>query len=151
MNNNINKFEANRIQNIKSILKYYDEQIPDEQIKKIHNKFKKTKYYNFIRTEQIELGMIIRTVDLNITKINLPGIVVSIKETSSKKIGKVLLYNSTKNIYWYINPDKYYLFFIEKYEDIQKKILLHDLISDYKTKIKDYIENDTEDNIEDDI
>ena len=142
MNNNINKFEANRIQNIKSILKFYDEQIPDEQIKKINDKFKKTKYYNFIRTEQIELGMIIRTVDLNITKINLPGIVVSIKQTSSKKIGKVLLYNSTKNIYWYINPDKYYLFFIEKYANIQTNMLLHDLISDYKIKIKDEIKDE---------
>lgn len=119
----ITKEQQKRIDNIDRILKLYGEKdIPDEIIHKINKKFKSTKYYNFIRTEELDTGMIIRTVDLDLSKISIPGIVVNIKETSSKKIGIVVLYNSEKTIYWKINPDKYYLFHIEKDSGTSNKI-----------------------------
>ncbi len=96
------------------LLNYNEIDIPDEIIYKINKKFKSTKYYNFIRTEQIEIGMMIRYVDLEFKKISTTGIIVNIISTSSKKIGNILLYNPSNDIYWKINPDKYYLFFIEK-------------------------------------
>ena len=141
---NLNNFENKRIENINSILKYYEEpDISDDIIKKINIKFKKTKYYNFIRTEQIELGMIIRTVNLNMTKMNLPGVVVNIKETSSKKFGKILLFNNLKKIYWYINPDKYYLFCMERNTNSNMNMIVDDLIKDYNRIIYDKLNNKT--------
>ena len=104
-----------RNKNIDNILRYFDEfDIPDNIIYKINKKFKSTKNYSFIRTEQIEIGMMIRAVDLDIKNISTTGIIVKIIQTSSKKIGNIMLYNSSNNIYWKINPDKYYLFNIEK-------------------------------------
>ena len=107
--------QKKRNKDIDQILLYYNEiDIPDEIIHKINKKFKSTKYYDFIRTEQIEIGMMIRYVDLELKKISTTGIIVNIISTSSKKIGNILLYNQTDDIYWKINPDKYYLFHIEK-------------------------------------
>lgn len=104
-----------RLKNIDNILRKFEEQdIPDEIIHKINRKFKTTKEYNFIRTEEIEVGMIIRTVDLNIKKISTTGIVVKIIQTSSKSYGNIRLYNPSNDIYWVINPDKYYIFQIDK-------------------------------------
>jgi len=132
-----NKFETNRINNINSILKHYTEpDIPDTIINKINKKFKRTVHYHFIRTEQLEMGMIIRTVDLNITKLNIPGIVVKIDETASKKFGKIGLYNPLKNIYWNINPDKSYIFFVEKYNDTEQKMAIYGLLKNLNNKYK---------------
>ena len=99
-----------RILDIDNILKRYNEiDIPDNIIHKINKKFKTTKYYNFIRTEEIATGMIIRCVDLDMNKISLPGIVVNINN-GRKKDNIITLYNSSQPIYWKINPDKYYIF-----------------------------------------
>ncbi len=133
---NLNEFQNKRIENIKSILKYYEEpDISDTLIKKINEKFKRTKHYNFIRTEQIEKGMIIRTVNLNITKLNIPGIIVKIMETSSKKIGNILLFNPLKKIFWNINPDKYYIFVVERNSNSELNRMVDELFEDYRNKI----------------
>lgn len=133
---NLNRFQNKRIENIKSILKYYQEpDISDNIIKKINGKFKRTKHYNFIRTEQIEKGMIVRTVNLGITKLNIPGIVVKIQETSSKKYGKILLFNPLKKIFWNINPDKYYIFLVERNSNTQLNTMVDEMFQDYKNKI----------------
>ena len=115
MANFITTGQKKRNLNIDKILMNYIEiDIPDHIIHKINKKFKSTKYYNFIRTEELMIGMIIRTVDLDIQKISTTGIVVNIIHTSSKSFGNITLYNQSNNIYWKINPDKYYLFHIEK-------------------------------------
>lgn len=133
---NLNEFENKRIENIKSILKYYEEpDISDSIIEKINLKFKRTKHYNFIRTEQIENGMIIRTVNLNITKLNIPGIIVKIIDTSSKKNGKILLFNPLKKIFWNINPDKYYIFLVERNSNSELNRMVDELFEDYRNKI----------------
>ena len=115
MANFITSEQKKRDINIDKILMHYNEiDIPDHIIHKINKKFKSTKYYNFIRTEELTIGMMIRTVDLDIKKISTTGIVVNITHTSSKSFGNITLYNQSNNIYWKINPDKYYLFYIEK-------------------------------------
>lgn len=107
--------QERRLKDINRILsKYIELDIPDYIIHKINKKFKSTKYYKFIRTEEIEKGMIIRYVDLSINKISTSGIVVNISDTSNKKNGIITLYNPSDVIYWKINPDKYYIFEIEK-------------------------------------
>jgi hypothetical protein len=107
--------QAKRLKDIDKILAKYNEiDIPDYIINKINNKFKSTKYYKFIRTEELELGMFIRYVDLSLSKISTSGIIVNIKATSNKKNGIITLYNPSDVIYWKINPDKYYIFEIEK-------------------------------------
>jgi len=104
-----------RLKKIDNILRKIEEMdIPDEIINKINKKFKSTKDYNFIRTEEIEVGMIIRTVGLDIKKISTTGIVVRIIKTSSKSFGNIRLYNPSNDIYWNINPDKFYIFKIDK-------------------------------------
>lgn len=104
-----------RLKKIDNILRNFEEiDIPDGIIYNINKKFKTTKYYNYIRTEEIEVGMIIRTVDLNIKKISTTGIVIKIIQTSSKLYGNIRLYNPSNDIYWNINPDKYYIFQIDK-------------------------------------
>jgi len=113
-----------RLKKIDNILRKIEEiDIPDEIINKINKKFKSTKEYNFIRTEEIEVGMIIRTVDLDIKKISTTGIVVKIIQTSSKLYGNIRLYNPSNDIFWNINPDKFYIFEIDKgTNDLNRKI-----------------------------
>lgn len=129
-----NPFQMRRLNNVNNILKNYTENdIPNSIISKIIKKFKLSKYYSFVKTEQIEIGMIIRTVHLDLNTINTTGIVVNIKDTSSKKIGLITLYNPSNDIYWKINPDKYYIFEVEKLSPDAK--LMKDLLTDYVKKI----------------
>jgi hypothetical protein len=133
MNIEDNPNHKRRLNNINNILKNYNEiDIPDNIILKIIKKFKLSKYYSFLRTEQIELGMMIRTVHLDLNKINTTGIVVNIKSTSSKNIGVITLYNPSEDIYWKINPDKYYIFEVEKLSPDTK--LMNQMIKNYVTK-----------------
>ena len=104
MINFITDEQKKRNKDIDNILRHYHEfDIPDSIIYKINKKFKTTKRYDFIRTEEIEIGMMLRVVDLDIKNISTTGIVVKIIETSSKKIGNIMLYNSSNNIYWKIS------------------------------------------------
>lgn len=129
-----NPFQMRRLNNVNNILKNYTENdIPNSIISKIIKKFKLSKYYSFVKTEQIEIGMIIRTVHLDLNTINTTGIVVNIKDTSSKKIGLITLYNPSNDIYWKINPDKYYIFEVEKLSPDAK--LMKNLLTDYVKKI----------------
>ena len=62
-----------------------------------------------------------RLVDLDFNKIYMPSIIVNIKSTSSSDIGVVTLFNPALDIYWSVNPDKYYIFRI--YKNINKNLL----------------------------
>ncbi len=107
----ITKEQIKRNKNIDNILKIYSNNKIEIEIEnmilKINNKFKITKKYNYIKKNNIELGKTIRYVDLNLNKISTTGIVVNISDNN------ILLFNQSNNIYWKINPDKYYLFEIE--------------------------------------
>jgi len=134
MNIDQNPNHIRRLNDINNILDKYNEiDIPDNIILKIIKKFKLSKYYSFVKTDQLELGMMIRTVYLDLSKINTTGIVVNIKNTSSKKIGTITLFNPSEKIYWKINPDKYYIFEVEKLSPDAK--MMNELIKDYVKKI----------------
>jgi hypothetical protein len=103
--------QKKRINIVNKLLENYKEfDVPTYIIKKINKLYPDTKKYDFIRTEQIEKGIMIRLVDLDFKKIYMPGIIVNIKETSSRKKGIVVLFNPKLGLYWSVNPDKYYIF-----------------------------------------
>ena len=132
--NSLTQMQKKRLHNIDIILSYYNEKvITDDIINKMKKKFKLGKYHHFIKTEQLEIGMIIRTISLELNKINIPGIIVNIKPSSSKNIGIITLYNEIKNIYWKINPDKYYIFNVEKRTSTEKQ--MSEMISNLKKNI----------------
>jgi hypothetical protein len=125
MTNNINntddkkylqpKNERNRLNDVDSILKFFnDKDIPDSIIKKIHKLYPTTKKYNFLRTEQLEIGMIIKLVSLDLEKIYTNSVILKIDANSSQKYGSLLVYVTSKDKIFRVKPDKFYIFQIEK-------------------------------------
>ena len=113
--------QRKRIDNLDVFLQNFKElDIPTYIIKKINKLYPDTQKYDFIRTEEINKGMFVRLVDLDFNKIYMPSIIVNIKSTSSRDIGVVTLFNPALDIYWSVNPDKYYIFRI--YKNINNKI-----------------------------
>jgi hypothetical protein len=120
--------EIKRINDVDNILQYFnDKDIPDNIIKKINKLYPITKDFNFIRTEQLEIGMVIKAVSLDFKELLTTGILLQIKSNSSQKYGSLLLLNTANDSVWRIKPDKYYLFQIEKgimkTLEIKKKLL----------------------------
>ena len=120
--------ETKRINDVDNILQYFsDKDIPDNIIKKINKLYPITKDFNFIRTEQLEIGMVIKAVSLDFKELLTTGILLQIKSNSSQKYGSLLLLNTANDSVWRIKPDKYYLFQIErgvmKTLEMKKKLL----------------------------
>jgi hypothetical protein len=116
--------QRKRINNLDKFLENFNEiDIPTYIIKKINKLYPDTRKYDFIRTEEIELGIMIRLVDLDLNKIYMPSIIVNIKSTSSRDIGILVLFNPALEIYWSVNPDKYYIFKIYKSTANKLKII----------------------------
>lgn len=110
--------QKKRSHHIDLFLQNYKEfDIPTHIIRKINKLHPDTKRYDFMRTEQVEIGIMVRLVDLDLQKIYMPGIIVSIKDTSSRKKGILTLFNPKLEIYWSVNPDKYYIFKIHTKND----------------------------------
>jgi hypothetical protein len=107
--------QKHRIKNLDQFLQNFKEiDIPSYIIKKINKLYPDTLKYDFLRTEEIEKGIMVRLVDLDLGKIYMPSIIVNIKSTSSRDIGIIVLFNPALKIYWSVNPDKYYIFKIYK-------------------------------------
>jgi hypothetical protein len=120
--------EIKRINDVDNILQYFnDKDIPDNIIKKINKLYPITKDFNFIRTEQLEIGMVIKAISLDFKELLTTGILLQIKSNSSQKYGSLLLLNTANDSLWRIKPDKYYLFQIErgvmKTLEMKKKLL----------------------------
>ncbi len=114
--------QRKRINNIDKFLQDFKElDIPTYIIKKINKLYPDTLKYDFIRTEELEIGIMVRLVDLDLEKIYMPGIVVNIKSTSSRDIGILVLFNPAIDIYWSVNPDKYYIFKMYKLSEMESK------------------------------
>ena len=105
------------LQNFKEI------DIPSYIIKKINKLYPDTLKYDFLRTEELDLGIMVRLVDLDLGKIYMPSIIVNIKSTSARNIGIVVLFNPALKIYWSVNPDKYYIFKIYKNTNKNIKVI----------------------------
>ena len=111
MNTNIIDKQKKRLRDINNILRLYNEpDIPDLLINKIKRKYPSLKNCEYLHTEQIEIGDLIQMVDLNITHLSIKGVCVKINYTENKTIESILLFNSSIQIFWKINPTKYYVF-----------------------------------------
>ena len=127
------KEEIKRINDIDNILKYYNEKdIPDSIIHKINKLYPITKKCKFIRTEELEVGILIITISLDLKKISGICVIAKIDENSSQKYGSLLLVNSLKDIYWRIKPDNYYIFKIDR--SMLKTMKFRDMLLQIKEK-----------------
>ena len=123
-----NKFQIDRLNDINFFLNKINEiDIDDDIIDNIHKKYPKTKYYTFHRPEELYEGMLIRTVELNLSKMSITGKIVQI-EKHDGAITSIVLTNSIKNIRWHIKPQKYYIFEVISDDDIYLRQLKDDLI-----------------------
>jgi len=116
--------QKQRVKNLDIFLQDFKEiDIPSYIIKKINKLYPDTRRYDFLRTEEIEIGIMVRLVDLDLGKIYMPSIIVNIKSTSSRDMGIIVLFNPALEIYWSVNPDKYYIFKIYKNTSKNIKII----------------------------
>lgn len=122
------KYQQKRLNDINFFLNKIDEpDIKDNIIKKINKRFPKTKYYTFIRPEELYEGMIIKTVSLDLTKMNIAGKILEINKENGS-IVSVVLFNGYKVIKWTIKPQKYYIFKYINDDEIHFKELHKDLL-----------------------
>jgi len=141
MDNNLNddieyiksKEELNRIKDVDNILKYFNEKdISDSIIHKINKLYPATRDFVLIRTEELEVGILVVTVSLDLKKISGISVIAKIDENSSQKYGSLLLVNSLKDIYWRIKPDNYYIFRIDR--GLLKTLKLRETLKAIKEK-----------------
>jgi hypothetical protein len=119
--------QQKRLNDINQILKYYEEpDIPTTIVKTIQKKFPEVKYYSLTTAEQLYTGMNLSLVTLDMSKLLVPGKCVKIFYRKNNSINRVMLYNSYLNIYWKVNPKKYYMFKIISDRDIYIKEFLKD-------------------------
>lgn len=121
--------QEKRLNDINNILKHYSEpDIPTTIVKKIQKNFPEVKYYSLITAEQLYIGMNLSLVTLDMSKLLVPGKCVKIFYRKNNSINRIMLYNSYLDIYWKINPKKYYLFKIIS----DKEIYMKEMLKDYK-------------------
>jgi hypothetical protein len=140
----------NKINKMISLLKTDENEINKNKniiIDKLKKKYKILKYYDYIETQNVKLGDILKYNDLELNKLSICGLVVHIyyiDEYNKKQISRFLLFNIYKNIFWVISPKKYYLFRSEKsgrfkntFNDYLNDIILEDNINKYKQILDD--------------
>jgi hypothetical protein len=121
--------QQKRLLDINNILKHYLEpDIPTLIVKKIQKKFPEVKYYSLVTAEQLYIGMNISLVTLDMSKLLIPGKCIKIFYRKNNSINRVMLFNSYLNIYWKVNPKKYYMFKIIS----DKEIYMKEMLKDYK-------------------
>jgi hypothetical protein len=122
------KYQQKRLRDINFFLNKMDEpDITDIIIKKINKRFPKTKYYTFIRPEELYEGILIKTVSLDLTKMNITGKILEINKENGSIVSAVL-FNAYKVIKWTIKPQKYYIFKYVSDDEIHFKELHKDLL-----------------------
>lgn len=107
-----------------------DKDVPDRIIRKINAKFPKTRNCDFIRTEQIEIGMRIKYVDLRLESISPTCIVEDKIDTTAKKEWLLMLLDTSSNEYKRINPDKFYLFVMEKNRGVRRTNMMRKFLKE---------------------
>ncbi len=123
-----------RQKDINAILRLYKEpDVPDNIIKQIKKKYPKLKHYEYIHSEQINENDLIQMVSLDMKKISIVGKCVRINYNQNKTIENILLANNLLNIYWRINPTKYYVFKVISNNDVEMKELIENI---YRKNLK---------------
>jgi hypothetical protein len=122
--------QEKRKKDINAILRLYKEpDVPDNIIKQIRKKYPKLKHYEYIHSEQINENDLIQMVSLDLKKISIVGKCVRINYNQNKTIENILLVNNLLNIYWRINPTKYYVFKVISKDDVQMRELIENIYS----------------------
>jgi len=126
--------QEKRKQDISAILRLYKEpDVPDNIIKQIKKKYPKLKHYEYIHSEQINENDLIQMVSLDMKKLSIVGKCVRINYNQNKTIENILLVNNSLNIYWRINPTKYYVFKVISTRDVEMFELIENI---YKKNLK---------------
>jgi hypothetical protein len=129
--------QKKRLRDINNILRVYNEpEIPNSIINKIRIKYPITKHSEHIHTEQINIGDIIQMVNLDLKHVSIKGVCVKIIYSETSTINSILLFNSNLQIFWKINPTKYYIFKSEKKSDETMNIAINDLYTNINNKYK---------------
>jgi hypothetical protein len=118
----------------KLLIKFVEKDIPDDIIHKINKKYPITKILDFLRTEQLELGFFIKLISLDLKKV-YNAVILEIIPNSSHKFGVILV--KTRNVFWRIKPDDYYIFKVER--DSKKSFKMQNEIKKLKKDNKKYI------------
>ena len=115
--------QKKRLRDINNILRVYNEQdIPDSIINKIRRKYPIIKHSEYLHSEQLNIGDLIQMVNLDLKHISIKGVCVKILYSENSTINSILLFNSNLQIFWKINPTKYYIFKSEKNDEMKEKI-----------------------------
>jgi hypothetical protein len=126
--------QETRQKDINAILRLYQEpDVPDNIINHIKKKYPKLKHYEYVHSEQINENDLIQMVSLDMKKISIVGKCVRINYNQNKTIENILLANNLLNIYWRINPTKYYVFKVISKQDVEMKELIQNI---YKKNLK---------------
>ena len=115
----------------KILSKIIDKDIPDYIINKINKKYPITKILDFLRTEQLELGMFIKIISLDLQNV-YHGVIVNIIPNSSQQFGIILL--KSRENFFRIKPDNYYIFKMER--DSSSRFRMNEEITKIKNNIK---------------
>jgi hypothetical protein len=120
--------QEKRQNDINAILRLYKEpDVPDNIIKQIKKKYPKLKHYDYVHSEQINENDLIQMVSLDMKKISIVGKCVRINYNQNKTIDNILLANNLLNIYWRINPTKYYVFKVISKQDVHMQELIENI------------------------
>lgn len=126
--------QEKRQKDINAILRLYHEpDVPDNIIKQIKKKYPKLKHYEYVHSEQINENDLIHMVSLDMKKLSIVGKCVRINYNQNKTIENILLANNLLNIYWRINPTKYYVFKLISKDDVRMKELIENI---YRKNLK---------------
>lgn len=108
----------------------------NEIIEIITTKFKKElKKYTYIKDpKDLELGMYVKYVDLNIKKVSMVGRIIKLFMYDNNSIKYVLLYDNIHESVWKIKPSKYYLY-IKKPNQNSLSSYLEELTGNYDIKV----------------
>ena len=127
--------QKKRLLDINNILRVYNEpDIPDSIINKIRRKYNSLKHSEYIHTEQLNIGDLIQMVNLHLTHLSIKGVCVKIIYSENNTIESILLFNSNLQIFWKINPTKYYIFKSEKRSDENMTVAINDIYTNIKNK-----------------
>ena len=122
----MDEYKRRRLKNIRSVLKYYKEPvIPNEILQKIYKKFPSVKYYKLLELNEIKEHDVLCLITLDLKKKLIKGVCIEINYAYNNDdiVESIKLVNNYKNIVWYINPTKYYVFRAITDTELQFKIL----------------------------
>ena len=114
----------------------------NEIIKQIKNKFVGIfDEYSYIEGNKINTGDIIRYVDLGLTKVSIPGIVMELHyddQLLSTNLDNILLFNKNKKTFWRISPKSVYIFRSYKLGKMSKKYSLQLTSKFFENELNEY-------------